>query len=482
MEKLKLNALDSIDLISGDICALSNAIWEVPETAFLETESTRLQLEALEKLGFEVEKDLAGIPTAFSGRWGSGKPVIGILGEFDALSGLSQKANVAIKEPITAGGNGHGCGHNLLGAGSIAAAYAIKEYLKESGKSGTVIYYGCPGEEGGSGKAFMARDGIFDELDFALSWHPQDVNGAWYESTLANYQVNYKFSGVSSHAAAAPHMGRSALDAVELMNVGVQFLREHVTPDVRMHYAITNSGGFSPNVVQSKAEVLYLLRANVTPAVQEIYERVNDIARGAALMTGTTVEIEFIKACSNIVINDVVADVLHNNMVEVGCPEYTEEELKFAADIRESLDKKTNPIDKLAPKLRPDEAEWIREQSIEPVPNFVFPRVYGNYVMAGSSDVGDVSWVCPTGQVMTATWPSGVPAHSWQATAVGKSSFAHKAMIYASKAMAGAAIDMIEDPELIAKAKAEQVKRLGDGPFVSPIPKDVRPAAIGMKN
>ena len=482
MDERKLIAMSAIEKVSDEVCNLSDAIWDVPETAFLETTATQLQCEALEKLGFQVMRNLAGISTAFSGRWGSGKPVIGILGEFDALSGLSQKANAAIQDPIQVGGNGHGCGHNLIGSGSIAAAYGIKEYLKSTGMSGTVIYFGCPGEEGGSGKAFMARDGVFDELDFALTWHPMDYNAAWHESTLANFQVNYRFTGVSSHAAATPHLGRSALDAVELMNVGVQFLREHVIPEVRIHYAITNSGGFSPNVVQPKAEVLYLIRAPKTPDVQETYERVNDIARGAAMMTGTKVEIEFIKACSNFVMNTVLADALHANMEQVGCPELTAEELAFAGKIRATLEKKANPMDTLVGKMRPDEAAWIRQQSVEPVANFIVPRIYIENVLAGSTDVGDVSWVCPTGQVVTSAWPSGTPAHSWQAVSVGKSSLAHKSMLFAAKSIAGAAIDLIENPEKLSKAKDEHANRLGYKPFVSPIPKDVKPAVIGMKN
>lgn len=482
MEERKLAALDAIDQVSDAICDLSDAIWDCPETAFLETTATRLQCETLEKLDFQVEKNLAGIPTAFSGRWGNGKPVIGILGEFDALSNLSQKADIDVKEPITAGGNGHGCGHNLLGAGSIAAAYGMKEYLQATGQPGTVIYFGCPAEEGGSGKAFMARDGVFDELDAALSWHPMDYNIAWYQSTLANFQINYKFTGVSSHAAAAPHLGRSALDAVELMNVGVQFLREHVIPEVRIHYAITNSGGFSPNVVQPKAEVLYLIRAPRTQDVQETYERVNDIARGAALMTGTKVEIEFVKACSNILMNTVIADTIHENMEAVPYPEYTKEELEFAQKIRDSLDKKVNPLDSMITKMRPDEAEWVRKQPTEPLIRFVAPRIYQENVLAGSSDVGDVSWVCPTGQALVAAWAAGTPAHSWQAVAQGKGSIAHKALLYAGKVLAGAAIDLLNDPEKLAKAKTEHEKRLEHKPFVSPIPKDVKPAAIGMKN
>ena len=482
MEENKSSVCSAIDSVSDLICGLSDAIWDTPETAFLETEATRLQCELLEKLGFQVEKDLANIPTAFSGRWGSGKPVIGILGEFDGLSGVSQKANVAVKDPVVVGGNGHGCGHNLLGAGSIAAAYGIKSYLESTGSSGTVIYFGCPAEEGGSGKAFMARDGVFDEVDIALTWHPMDYNVAWYESSLANFQVNYKFTGVSSHAAVSPHLGRSALDAVELMNVGVQFLREHIIQEARVHYAITNTGGFSPNVVQPKAEVLYLIRAPKLDDVKEIYERINNIARGAALMTDTQVEIQFIKSCSNFVMNTVVADEIHKNMVDIGCPEFTEEELKFAQEVRDSLEKKSNPMDAFVSKLRPDELKWVREQTFEPMANFVVPRIYIENVLPGSTDVGDVSWVCPTGQAVVAAWPAGTPAHSWQAVAVGKNSIAHKGMLYAGKVIAATAIDFIENPQLLEDAKKEHGDRLDHKPFVSPIPKDVVPAAIGMRN
>lgn len=479
MGKNKLKALAAIDQISDEICSLSDAIWEVPETAFLETESAKLQCCLLKKFGFDVQENLADIPTAFSGSWGSGKPVIGILGEFDALAGLSQKANVAAKEPVIPGGNGHGCGHNLIGAGAIAAAYGIKDYLENTGKSGTVIYFGCPGEEGGSGKAFMAREGVFDELDFALTWHPMDYNAPWYESTLANYQINYKFTGVSSHASASPHKGRSALDAVELMNIGVQFLREHVLPDVRIHYAITNSGGFSPNVVQPEAEVLYLIRAPKVSGVQETYERVNDIARGAALMSGTSVEIQFIKACSDFVVNDVLADSIQTNMEEIGCPELTDEELAFAGEIRASLKNPTNPIDLIADRLCPEEAAWVRSQPVEPVANFVIPRIRQNYLLHGSTDVGDVSCICPTAQLQTSVWPIGTPAHSWQAVAMGKSSMAHKFMLFAAKTIAGTAADIIEDPEKLARAKKEHSLRIGNMAYVSPIPKDVKPAAIG---
>ena len=326
----KKEALQAIEREREMICAASDAVWDHPETAFQEFKSTEILCELLEKEGFSVERNLAGIQTAFSGRFGHGKPVVGILGEFDALSGLSQESESIEKVPVCEGEPGHGCGHNLLGAGSVAAAIAVKEYLEKNGKEGTVVFFGCPGEEGGSGKGFMARDGVFDELDFAISWHPGDQNEVSVGSSLANYQVFYRFFGTASHAAACPELGRSALDAVELMNTGVQYLREHAIQEARIHYAITNTGGYSPNVVQPFAEVLYLIRAPKNDQVKELFERVNDIARGAALMTGTRMEMQFVKACSNVVDNTVLEEVLQKNLEEVEREPYTEAELEFA--------------------------------------------------------------------------------------------------------------------------------------------------------
>ena len=270
----------------------ADRIWEHPETSFEEYFAADLLCSLLEKEGFAVTRPLAGMETAFLGRFGSGHPVIGILGEYDALYAMSQEADAA--QPKPTGEKGHGCGHNLLGAGSLAAAVAVKDYLQENGKEGTVIYYGCPGEEGGSGKAFMAREGVFDGLDAALTWHPGDINAANSVSTLAVFKVHYHFTGRAAHAAACPQLGRSALDAAELMNIGTQFLREHIIPEARIHYAIVNAGGKSPNVVQPEAENSYYIRAPRLSQVRELKERVDDIARGAALMTGTSVDIRMI--------------------------------------------------------------------------------------------------------------------------------------------------------------------------------------------
>ncbi len=481
----KQEALLAIDQVRTDLCAASDAVWENPETAFQEFKSTEILCDLLENLGFEVEKNVANIATAFTGRYGHGKPVIGFLGEYDALSGLSQKEAICEKIPMVEGAPGHGCGHNLLGVGSIAAAVAVKEYLEKNGKEGTVVFYGCPGEEGGSGKAFMARDGVFDELDFALSWHPADMNAVNVGSSLANYQIYYRFYGVSSHAAACPELGRSGLDAVELMNTGVQYLREHVIQEARIHYAITNTGGFSPNVVQPFAEVLYLIRAPKNGQVKEIYERINDIARGAALMTGTRMEMEFVKACSNLVDNTTMEEVMQKNLETVEREGYTEEEYKFAEEIANTYGGQKIGLDMIKVKYEKSRRAEV-EKAVAPylkavINDFIVPLMDVEQAMAGSTDVGDVSWVCPTAQINVVTEAAGTPGHSWQEVAQGKSSIAHKGMIFAGKVMAATAIDLYESPETVEAAKKELDSRLGGGKYEAPIPAGIKPQAINPK-
>ena len=476
MDQAKAAALNQIDAISDLICHMSDAIWDAPELAFHEHQAVRIQMDTLKQLGFEaIRTQLCNIPTAFSARWGSGKPVIGFLGEFDALPNLSQQAGVSKKSPIVPDGSGHGCGHHLLGSGSIAAAYAVKEYLKATGKPGTVVYFGCPAEENGSGKAFMARDGIFDELDLALTWHPGNTTEVWSDSTLANFAVRYRFKGVSAHASGAPHLGRSALDAVELMNVGVQFLREHVPTTVRMHYAITDAGGNAPNVVQPNAEVYYLLRAPSVPLVQEVYERVNDIARGAALMTGTKETIEFVKCASNTLPNWTLNRVLGSNLHAVSLPELTQEELDLAQAFYDSKENSEDPYAEILPRLTVEEQEWVKSQKLYPMCQCVLPAFHDHRSSKGSSDVGDASWATPTAQIRVATNACNITNHTWQATAMGKSSIAHKGMLFAGKVLAASAIDLINDPDTVAKARAEYKQLLGGKPFVSPLPKDIKP-------
>lgn len=481
----KEDALKSIDREWIPVCAASDQIWDHPETAFQEFKSTDILCNLLEQEGFHVERNVAQIATAFTGTYGHGKPVIGILGEFDALSGLSQEADQTEKRAVLEGGAGHGCGHNLLGAGSVAAAIAVKEYLEKNGKEGTVIYYGCPGEEGGSGKSFMARDGVFDCLDFAITWHPGDKNAVSVGSSLANYQIIYRFYGTASHAAASPEMGRSALDAVELMNTGVQYLREHVIQEARIHYAITNTGGYSPNVVQPYAEVLYLIRAPKNNQVKEIYERVNDIAKGAALMTGTKMEMQFVKACSNLVDNTVLEEILQKNLEEIPREPYTKEEYEFAKRIYDTYGGNHMDLQQILDRYEKSRKKQVEEllapHMKDVLCEVIVPLMDVETCMAGSTDVGDVSWVCPTAQITAATIAMGTPGHSWQIVSQGKSSIAHKGMIFAGKVMAGAVIDLIKQPELIEQAKRELKSRVGEEGYIPPIPKDVKPMAIQPK-
>ena len=477
-------AWDEIDKKAKEILDASDEIWGCAETAFQEDNSVKVLCDLLKKEGFAVEENLADVKTAFKGTYGSGKPVIGILGEFDALSGLNQEPCATEKKAMVDGAPGHGCGHNMLGTASLSAAIGLKKYLEETGKSGTVVYFGCPGEEGGSGKAFMAKGGVFEGLDAAITWHPGDLTRADTGSSLANYQVYYKFYGTSAHAGGAPHLGRSALDAAELMNVGVQFLREHVVPEARIHYAITNSGGYSPNVVQPYAEVLYLIRAPKNKQVEEIYQRVNKIAEGAAHMTETRLEIDFVKGCSNLMSNRVIAKKLWDNLTELGAPEYTEEEMAFAKAISEGVgDSRFEPLEKIANDcLTKEEKAEVLTHKGESMYRFVAPYNPNGIMSFGSTDVGDVSWNCPTAQAYVATWAAGTPGHSWQVVSQGKSGLAHKGLIYAAKAMAGTAIDMIEDPSLIEAAKAEFLEDLDGDTYHCPIPDGCKPRAIGKKN
>ena len=479
MDQMKKAAIESIGSMAEFYENLADRVWDDPELSLKEHKATALYIDALEELGFTVTKGLCGIDTAFCGSFGSGGPVIGILGEYDALSGLSQEAGETREAPITPGGCGHGCGHNLLGAGSLAAATAVKRYLELSGAPGTVVFYGCPGEEGGSGKAYMAREGLWKELDAALCWHPGSVNQTRTGTNNSCIQVLYHFSGVASHAAGAPHKGRSALDAVELMNIGVQFLREHMTEDCRIHYAIVDAGGVSPNVVQAKASVLYMVRANKVADSVALQARVDDIAKGAALMTGTSFERVFIDGTAELLPNYTIERALHKNFQEIGLPRYSREELDFAAAIRKTYPKSTEAPG-IGAKFDEQIAKQVRvmtENMTKPVNDFLMPLYCGRGFTPGSSDVGDVSWLTPTSQIEAVTWPADVPGHSWQVVACGKSSLAHKGMLTAAKVLAGTAIDLITDPELLGEAKAEFLEKSASG-YVCPIEPDAVPIAL----
>jgi len=448
--------LSVIDEKAALLEKVADFLWDNPETAFTEYQSAAYLCEVLRKEGFTVQENLAGIKTAFSGSYGSGKPVIGILGEFDALSGLSQEAG-CLEQKSIGGDAGHGCGHHLYAAGSLGAAIGVKKWLETTKNPGTVVFIGTPGEEGGSGKSFMARDGVFDGLDAAFTWHPGGYNKLWTDRSLANYQILYKFDGTPSHASSRPELGRSALDAVELMNIGVQFLREHMPNFCRVHYAITDAGGMSPNVVQPHAEVLYLIRGADNATVKELYARVNDIAKGAALMTSTRESHTFIKACSNLVHNTVLRKVLYDKMVELGLPEMDEADQQTAREFSQVA---------LAgvPGVDPQ----------EPIANDIWAYTEDEAQGYSSTDVGDVSWVCPTAQILTATFAKGTPPHTWQMVAQGKLPQAHKMTRYAAKVMAASAVEMMASPELLAKAQEEFRKRVGAG-YDAPIPKEISP-------
>ena len=479
MNERKKSALETIDKDAALYEELADRIWENPELSLKEYKAAALYCRTLRALGFAVTEKLCGIETAFCGAYGKGRPVIGILGEFDALSGLSQEAGATEYAPLVPGGAGHGCGHNLLGAGSLAAAAAVKAYLEKSGRSGTVIFYGCPGEEGGSGKAFMAREGLWKKLDAALSWHPGDANQVETGTNNSSIQVLYKFSGKAAHAAADPHNGRSALDAVELMNIGVQFLREHMTDDCRIHYAITDAGGVSPNVVQANAAVLYMVRANKVADSVALLARVDDIAKGAALMSGTSFERVFIDGTAELLPNHTLEELLCRSMAEIGVPTYTDEELAFAAALKKSFPPARGlpGIGARADAAIAEEVARLSEDGAKPINDFLIPPFHGTLFTPGSTDVGDVSWLTPTAQLNTAAWPSGIPGHSWQVAACGKNSMAHKAMLYAAKALCSAAIDLLEDEELLAKAREEFARRSAAG-YVCPIEEGAVPTAL----
>ena len=478
MNDYQKNAIKYIDENAGIFTGVSDAVWAKPELSLKEFESAKLYCDTLRKYGFEVTEGLAGVATAFCGRYGSGRPVIGILGEFDALSGLSQAAGCSEHKPLVEGAPGHGCGHNMLGAGALGAAFAVKDYLEKSGQPGTVIFYGCPGEEGGAGKAFMAREGMWRELDCALTWHPSDVNEVVTGTNNSSIQVLYKFHGVSAHAAGDPENGRSALDAVELMNTGAQYLREHMTSDCRVHYAIIDAGGVSPNVVQSEASVLYMVRANKVRDSVKLLARVDKIAQGAALMTETSFDRQFIDGTAELVPNYTLEELLYRIFNEVGLPEYTSEERQLAEALRKTYDVAAAPG--IAAGFDADIAADVAERTnglSDALCGFIMPEYHSAGFVAGSTDVGDVSWQTPAAQVHCVTFPFGAAGHSWQNVSSGGTSLGHKGLINAAKIIACAAIELMNDPDTLQKARDEFARRTKSG-YVCPIEPDAVPTAI----
>ncbi len=405
-------------------------IWRFAETGFQEIQSSALLESKLEEAGFTVQKGVAEIPTAFVASYGSARPVIAFVGEYDALPGLSQET-VPEKKPVVAGAPGHACGHNLLGTASLAAAVAVKDWLVSQGREGTVRYYGTPAEEGGSAKVYMVRAGLFRDVDVAISWHPGDSNQAGMGSNLANISARFRFHGVASHAAAAPDKGRSALDAVEAMDNMVNMMREHVPQETRIHYIITN-GGAAPNVVPEFAEVYYVARHPDMKVLDGIWQRIVDAARGAALGTGTTMDMEIMGGTYNILPNGYLADLQDRNLQRIGGIQYSADEKAFAEKLRRTM---LNPVLPLG-----------SEEKIQPPDNEITPA---------SSDLGDVSWNVPTTEFTTATWVPGTSAHTWQATACDGMTIGIKGMMLAAKTMALTGVDLFSDPANIQKAHAE---------------------------
>ena len=440
---------------------LADKVWSTPETCYSEQNSMSAHVDELIYHGFSVTKGIANIPTAVVGEYGTDGPIIAFLGEYDALAGLSQKADVFHQDPVKKGENGHGCGHNLLGSASMQAAVALKEWLKDSNLPGVVRYYGCPAEEGGAAKTFMVRDKIFKDVDVAITWHPGCLPGIVKGSSLANCRVDFTFEGRASHAAVSPHLGRSALDAIELMNVGVNYMREHMPDKARIHYALIDGGGISPNVVQAKAKVRYVVRDETTPKMMELLERVKEIAKGAALMTQTKVKTKILAGVSNLLYNETLGNIMQGNLDQLGAPEFSKEEHLYAKKYQDTLTRKDIEsayshagIDLVEGQVL---AETVVAGDVKPVD------------MGGSTDVADVSWVVPTVSLWGANYAIGTPFHSWQMTAQGKSSIAIKGMTHAAMVMAATGSDLILNKTILDDAWSEHNKTIEKEGYMLPI-------------
>ena len=432
----KQNIQSSIEKRANDYEKIAKSIWSWAELGYQEEKSSALLIETLSKEDFSIKSGVAEIPTAFVAEYGSGRPIIGILAEFDALPGISQE--VATKrKPILDQVGGHACGHHLFGTASTAAAIAVKNYLKKSKKKGTIRLYGTPAEEGGSGKVYMVRAGLFDDVDIVLDWHASDRNAANPGTSMANRSAKFRFHGYSAHAAGAPEKGRSALDAVEAMNHMVNLLREHIPDGSRIHYVITR-GGNAPNVVPDYAEVFYYVRDFNVDILEDIWVRLIKTAEGAALGTGTRLEYEIIHGNRPVLANDVAQKIMYNNLKAIGGVNYDRKEKKFAAEIYKTL---RNPS-----------LELESASEVQP---------YGFRKGKGSTDVGDVSWMVPTARLRIATWVPGTSAHTWQAVSAGGMSIGIKGMMNAAKVIAGTAVDLYNDPETIKNAKKELIERRG---------------------
>jgi aminobenzoyl-glutamate utilization protein B len=431
--------LAALDAASARYADIAHQIWELAEVGYQEVKSSALLQTELKAAGFTVTSGVAGEPTAFVAQYGSGAPVIAILGEYDALPGLSQDT-VPVRRPLRVGGAGHGCGHHLFGTASVAAGIALKRWMQANGAKGTLRVIGTPAEEGGSGKVFMVRDGVFADVDAVIAWHPGSSNSVMGESSMANISGKFRFRGQAAHASSSPDRGRSALDAVEAMDVMTNMLREHVPQDTRIHYVITN-GGSAPNVVPEEAEVYYYVRHPEMDVVKQVWRRVEDAAKGAALGTGTTYELSIIGSVYSYLPNETLARVQQRALETVGGFALSEAERDFAQRLQRTEGFSIVPLENTAR---------------------IHPLTTG-YRSAASTDVGDVSWVVPTVQVYTATWVPGTVAHTWQATAAGGTSIGTKGMLVAAKTMALTAAELFAAPSIVTAARAELTVKRGAG-------------------
>ena len=424
-------------------------------------------VNTLKDAGFKVETQVADIPTAFVATYGEGKPIIGILGEFDALPGLSQKVKPA-KDPLKEGAPGHGCGHNLLGTAGIGAVLAVKEAIDAGDVKGTIRYYGCPAEEMYNAKGYMVEPGgVFKDVDITLTWHPANFNAVGTMSALAMNSIIFNFYGRTAHAAGDPFNGRSALDAVELMNIGANYMREHVIPDARIHYIITN-GGMAPNVVPEEAEVYYFVRAPERHQVEEIYTRLLKVAEGAALMTETELKVNFLSGTYNPIHNEFISKILQENMQSIGPPRFNKEEQEFAIEMNKSIP--PNSMEGYMKFIPENFKEMARKLFAEPLCPILLPPLGKGQVLPGSTDVADVSWVTPLGEFSTACHTMSSPGHSWQTAATSGMSIGHKGMINAAMVLALTSLDFMHDPEYVEEAKKEFDETFKDKKYKSPFP------------
>ena len=446
---------------------LADEIWSTPELGLHEEESAATLIEALETEEFDVETGIGEMPTAFVATYGEGEPRIGILGEFDALPGLSQEVS-AERHPIEAGDPGHGCGHNLFGTAGVGAAAAVAEAIDAGEIEGTVAFFGCPAEETLVGKTFMARAGAFDDLDAAVTWHPSDRTRPQLSSSLALDSVQFTFEGTAAHAAASPESGRSALDAVQLLGSGVEYMREHVPDDARIHYSVPDGGG-APNVVPASATAWFFVRAPTRAGVERISDWVSDIAEGAALMTRTGVERRYVTGCWDLLSNGPIAERYGEVMAELGPVDYDEVDREFAVDLKSTIPE--DQLDDAVDDLPEDVREEVRESALYDEPIEAYDA--GDVGM-GSTEVGDVSWITPTAQFRATTWAVGTPAHTWQAVAAN-GDFGRKGMVYAAKVLAGTTHDLLADADLRAEARTAWERDRDGRDYETPLPADAEP-------